>query len=100
MLNGLGLILYKNIYVAYAKRLGRSNGFPPSEHHCPDSPRCPPPKAEDEWLQGGSSVWHPEMPSVAIKLAVAYAQAVTGWDGVSSCVFGNVGCFLPLQLVI
>lgn len=23
-----------------------------------------------------------------------------GWDGVSSCVFGNRGCCLPLQVVI
>ena len=62
-------------------------------------PPASPPKDKDRWLQGGSSVWHPKIPSVSTKLAVAYVQALTGWDGVSSRICGNMGCFLPSRVV-
>lgn len=96
VLNALDLLLESNIYICCLwKKAWRRQWPPVSEHRCLDSPRCAPTAPtpgmhgpKDERLQGGSSAWYPKVPSPSTELA--YVEALMGWDGVSSCVVGDV----------
>lgn len=85
MLHGLDLILYKNIYIAHAKKILTERWTPPSEPWCPRQ-GCA--ASQGTSLSGTQKYLLP-----STKLPVALVQELMGWGGLSSCIFGENGLF-------